>query len=278
MAPLRGFSDNAFQTRSDLIQAAIALLKPLEQYKSQANARIRISTDTGAGFDEVAAQLEGFARPLWIVANLLQLRHDSRNGGEHDKTFSDVTQELNLESWIQGIVAGTDPSSNEYWGDLGDFDQRMVEMESIAYALLTAPHVFNSELDPEARGRLAAWLQKINSRKMPQSNWLWFRVFVNLTQEASATTFKMIETDLDTLDAFYLGDGWSSDGLWSEDRQQADYYSGSFAIQFAKLLFVKIIEDRGAYGVYKERIERYKDEARQFASTFWRYFDVNGAS
>jgi hypothetical protein len=74
MPPLPGFSDSPFLTRSDLIRAATALIQPLHQYKSPANARIKLATSTGAGFSETAAQLEGFARPLWVVPDLLQLQ------------------------------------------------------------------------------------------------------------------------------------------------------------------------------------------------------------
>lgn len=274
MTHLDGFSDNPFETRLDLIRAVVALLKPLERYKSRSQARIKISTESGAGFDEVAAQLEGFARALWAVANLFQFSSTSATSEGVDNA-SAIVKELDISSWIQGIAAGTDPTSSEYWGDLGDFDQRMVEMESIAYALLTAPQAYSS-LDKKSQESLAAWLRQINSRKMPQNNWLWFRVFVNLALGASTGTVENIDNDLNTLDTFYVGEGWSSDGLWGDERKQADYYSGSFAIQFARLLFVKTVEESRNASAYKDRIERYKDEARQFAKAFWRYFDVNG--
>ena len=74
MPPLPGFSDNTFRTRDDFIRAALALIQPLGQYKSPHNARIKIATSTGAGFSEAAAQLEGFARPLWVIADLLRFQ------------------------------------------------------------------------------------------------------------------------------------------------------------------------------------------------------------
>lgn len=42
--------------------------------------------------------------------------------------------------WRDGFIAGTDPSHEEYWGAVSDIDQRMVEAEVVAYALLLAPH------------------------------------------------------------------------------------------------------------------------------------------
>jgi hypothetical protein len=268
MPPLAGFSDNPFKTRADLTRAALALLKPLEQYKSPGNARIKLSTASGAGFSETAAQLEGFARPLWVVADLLRLQR----AGDPSLSSCDAR----LETWIEGFKKGTDPRSPEYWGDVGGFDQRMVEMESVAYALLASPRIFGFGGDEETRGNLAAWLGRINGQAMPPNNWRWFRVFVNLALVRvlgvpldELKTF--IEADLEMLDGFEIGEGWSSDGLWSVDRRQADYYSGSFAIQFAQLLFVRLAPD---YDV--QRTEKYKQQACDFAQRFWRYFGTDG--
>ncbi|KAH7112919.1 hypothetical protein B0J11DRAFT_597731 [Dendryphion nanum] len=270
MPALPGFSSNPFVTRSDLTHAALSILQPLEHYKSPLHARIKLATSTGAGFSETSSQLEGFARPLWIVADLLRLQ-------ALDPT---CTQGYNvkLETWISGLKAGTDPVSPEYWGDLSPFDQRMVEMESIAYALLVAPEYFAFSSDPPARTNLVAWLRQINDHAMPKSNWLWFRVLVNLALTRSlgvplAEVKNYIDESLATLDTFYMDHGWSSDGLWCEERKQADYYSGSFAIQFAQLLFVKFAPD------YDEsRTELYRSRAVLFAQGFWRYFDTNGAA
>lgn len=262
MPPLHGFSDNAFRTHADFVRAALSLITPLEAYKSPHSARIKIATSTGAGFSETAAQLEGFARPLWAVAHLVS---------------SDVAP-AQLESWIVGFRAGTDPQSPEYWGDLRGFDQRMVEMESIAYALLSHPTVFNFRDDEQTRENLVNWLKQINQYDMPKSNWLWFRVLVNFAlvnvlgvplEEVK----RHIDESLGMLDTFYLGDGWSSDGLWCEARKQADYYSGSFAIQFAQLLYIKYAPD---YDI--RRTEKYKAQAREFAKTYWRYFGPSGAA
>jgi hypothetical protein len=271
MPSLPGFSDNPFLTRSDLIHAAVALIQPLDRYKSRENARIKISASTGAGFSETAAQIEGFARPLWVVADLLRLKVEE----PHTDSYS---TKAGLETWITGLKVGTDPKSPEYWGGMSNFDQRMVEMESIAYALLLHPEGFGFHTDHEAKKNLVVWLKQINDHEMPQSNWLWFRVLVNLALVKTLgvpmeEVKEHIDKALKILDTFYISDGWSSDGLWCDDRKQADYYSGSFAIQFAQLLFVRFTPD---YDL--QRTERYKDQAREVAKSYWRYFAPNGAA
>ncbi|KFZ13150.1 hypothetical protein V501_03855 [Pseudogymnoascus sp. VKM F-4519 (FW-2642)] len=281
MPPLLGFSDNPFQSRGDVLRAATSLLKPLEPYKSPCGARIKLSTVTGTGFDEISAQLEGFARPLWVVADLLAAKPTAF-------TTASGASDLDLDSWIRGLDAGVDPRSDKFWGHTGDHDQRMVEMEPIAYALLTAPTAFlsalpsapgsDSQVDCQKRDRTVAWLRLINEKTVPPSNWRWFRILVNLALVKSCgvpynEVKPFMDADFKMLDSFYIGDGWSSDGLWSADKKQADYYSGSFAIQYSQLAYVRFAQD-----LDPERVERYRSEAGEFAATFWRYFDVNGAA
>ncbi|KAL4891174.1 hypothetical protein BDV59DRAFT_194395 [Aspergillus ambiguus] len=263
MSPLPGFTDNPFQSRSDLVRAAVALLSALEPYKSKSKARIKIPVATAAGFDDTAAQLEGFARPLWVVPFLFGERSGDR---------------VDLNSWIQGLEAGTDPNSAEYWGDLGKRDQRMVEMESISFALLVQPGVFLGSMSDVAKTNLVNWLRQINDHIMPQNNWLWFRVFVNLALVKRlgvprSEVQHQVEADLKTLDSFRTGGGWSSDGLWGDNRKQSDYYSGSFAIQFAQMLYVLFAGHDD-----EARAEEYRRLAKEFGAAFWRYFDQKGAA
>ncbi|KAL1595296.1 hypothetical protein SLS60_009986 [Paraconiothyrium brasiliense] len=272
-----GFSDNPFRSRADLTRAAIALIKPLHPYKSSSGARIKIATSTGAGFSETAAQLEGYSRPLWVVAPLLHFKNSTS-----DPAFRSLISDehLGLEDWVRGLKEGTDPKSPEYWGDVGSSDQRMVEMETIAFALLVSPTEFSFMSDSAARVNLINWLKQINDHATPQNNWLFFRVFVNLALVLTlgvplAEVKNYIDEALNVLDSFYISDGWSSDGPWGDVRKQADYYAGSFAMQFAQLLFVKHASSLPAYA---SRIEKYKEQAKAFAVEYWRYFDVDGAA
>lgn len=80
-----------------------------------------------------------------------------------------------------------------------------------------------------------------------------------------------IKADLDHLDTFYVGDGWSRDG--PEGVIQLDYYSSSFAIQFAQLVYSKLAQKEDP-----DRCEEYRKRAKLFALDFVRYFDNEGKS
>ena len=59
------------------------------------------------------------------------------------------------------------------------------------------------------------WLGGMNDKKMPNTNWLWFRVFSNLGLSRVGSSYfspERLKADMDHLDTFYIGDGWSRDG------------------------------------------------------------------
>ena len=78
-----------------------------------------------------------------------------------------------------------------------------------------------------------------------------------------------MKADMDHLDTFYIGEGWSRDG--PEGVVQLDYYSSSFAIQYAQLVYAKLMEDEDP-----ERSKEYKNRAARFAQDFVHYFDEEG--
>ncbi|KAL4911185.1 hypothetical protein BDW74DRAFT_184642 [Aspergillus multicolor] len=295
MPPLPSFSDNPLHTRSDIIHAAIALVQPLHAHFSPGQALIRLPVSTGTHFDERAAQLEGFARPLWVISTLLHTLRSEPNHPDADAI------RVVCQPWIDGMASGTDPEHEEYWGPISDGDQRMVEAEVIAVAILFAPDDFFHFQPKKIQANILAWLHGINGKDMPLNNWRWFRVFANvalvLVAGVSYDEVKVqMERDFAVLDSFYLGDGWNADGPWltaqhqvkmeeeavktrRHDKigpgRQVDYYSGSFAIQFSQLLYVKFA---GGAGLDSERVEKYRRQAREFGQDFWRYFDGDGAA
>ncbi|KAF5864613.1 hypothetical protein ETB97_007171 [Aspergillus alliaceus] len=276
MPPLSGFSDNFFRDRNDVLTAARALVKALEPYFSPGNARVQIPVHSGAHFDEAAAELEGFARPIWAVAAAV-----AGSNSPIDSALSEYTNRL-----VSGLANGVNPAHPEYWGAIDNWDQRMVEAEPISFALLLAPSRFYAPLSAEGRSHLANWLWGLNGKVMPENNWRWFRIFSNLAlHRVCGVPYNdvkgLIQEDFTLLDSFQIGSGWSADGPWRKDAtasqetygRQADYYSGSFAIQFSQLLYTIFAADSDP-----ERVSQYIHQARQFANQFWRYFDEDGAS
>ncbi|KAF2036471.1 hypothetical protein EK21DRAFT_51738 [Setomelanomma holmii] len=267
MPSLPGFSDNTFKTHGDFKTASISLLRALKPYQSSGGARIKLPLVTGTHFDDVAAQLEGFARALWAVGTLL-----------HASLVTQAEYDELIEPYIRGLANGTNPQHPEYWGPVVLRDQRMVEMEIISFALLAAPDAMFRGQSDEAKNNITEWLKTINGKDFPITNWLWFRAMTNLALVKvcgvpHGEVVDAMKADLDLMEQFYLGEGWAADGIWSDAGRQADYYSGSFAIQFSQLIYAKMAED-----IDPVRCEQFRSRAKEFALTFWRYFDTNGAA
>lgn len=106
---------------------------------------------------------------------------------------------------------------------------------------------------------------------MPNTNWLWFRVFANLGLKKNGGKFSQerLDADIEHLDTFYRGEGWSNDG--PEGIHQMDYYSSSFAIQFLQLLYAKLAGDEDP-----ARAEQFRERARTMALDLVHYFDLEG--
>ncbi|KAH7008492.1 hypothetical protein EDB80DRAFT_716674 [Ilyonectria destructans] len=241
--------------RASVQELLRTLLDPLEPFFSPKKARVKCPGATAVRFDQAASEVEGICRPLWGLSALLA------GGGEyHGK-----------EWWIQGIKSGTDPESPEYWGYPQDNDQRMVEMCPLGVAFAVVPDIWSNFSEKE-RENVETWLgNSINEKNMPNTNWLWFRVFANLGLKKNGGKFSQerLDSDIKHLDTFYRGDGWSNDG--PEGIHQMDYYSSSFAIHFLQLLYAKLAGEEDP-----ERAGEFKKRAQIVALDLAHYFDDEG--
>ncbi|EJT74057.1 hypothetical protein GGTG_07906 [Gaeumannomyces tritici R3-111a-1] len=242
-------------SRASVQELLRALLDPLEPFFSPARARVRCPGATAVRFDQTASEVEGLCRPLWGLACLLA------GGGDYDRT----------RLWVEGVKAGTDPENKEFWGYPRDNDQRMVEMCPLGFALAVAP-VFWDSMSAKEKENMETWLgNSINEKNMPNTNWLWFRVFANLGLKKNGGRFSQdrLDSDIRHLDTFYRGGGWSNDG--PEGIHQMDYYSSSFAIHFLQLLYAKLAGDEDP-----ERAAEFRRRARVASLDLIHYYDAEG--
>ena len=157
--------ENPLRSREDVERAAIQLITPLVDLLSPGKARLHLG-DTGAVYPDEIAQMEAFARPLWAIVPMLAGNCDG-------------VEQL-WAHWREGIINGVNPRHPEYWGEVEDFDQRLVEMAVFGMGMAIAPETFFFSLPEEAQKNLHAWLDQINHHDMPKNNWTFFRVLVNM--------------------------------------------------------------------------------------------------
>lgn len=244
-------TNNPLKSKKDFQEAVKQLCDPLKKFYSDGGARLYIG-NTGSFCTGETAGMEAFSRPLWGLVPLLA------GGGESDL----------IEIYIKGIRNGTDPDNKDYWGEIGDKDQLMVEMAVLGLALCMIPETIWDNLNKKEQQNFAKWLSQINHHIVVDTNWLFFRVLVNLGLKKVKAEYdcKILEKDLDRLDEFYISDGWYQDGF----SNQRDYYI-PFAMHFYGLVYSKLEED-------ELRSVRYKKRAELFAGDFIYWFSKDGSS
>lgn len=246
------YAENPLRTRGDVARLARDLIEPLLPCLSEGKARLHLG-DSGAVYDAAIAGMEGFSRVLWALVPML---------AGHCPEAEDL-----WPLWREGILHGTDPDHPEYWGDIGDFDQRMVEMAVMGMALNMIPERFYFDLPKAGRRNLHAWLDQINRYDMPQNNWLFFRVLVNIgfLRVGLPVNEARLNDDLDNLEGHYCADGW-----YYDKPAQRDYYT-LWAFHYYGMVYAKYMADRDP-----ERSARFIERARLILPRFAAWFDEKG--
>ncbi len=246
--------NNPLKTRSDLQKLAKDLVTPLASYFDDDYPGHLNLGSSGTVYPKAEQEVEAFLRPLWAIGPLL----------------SDPEQNLDFfDKFRVGLVAGTDPASSAYWGDLHDTSQLMVEEASIALTLvLTKPRLWD-QLSQTEQQNLHDWLIQINYYHLPDNNWHYFRVLVNMAMSLLGMDYDkdMMNYDFSAIDSFYVDQGWYKDG----PVDQQDYYV-SWAVQFYGLVYAKLYGDRDP-----ERADKLRQRAAKFAQSFQYWFDKDGS-
>jgi hypothetical protein len=165
--------------------------------------------------------LEGFARTAPLLAAWLY------SGREQSPLDPVDGRRIDLVAVLKsGILSGVDPRSRDYWGDIVDNDQRIVEAADIARTLwLTRASIWD-QLSEAERLDITRWLLPATKAATPQDNWILFPIIVDLVLiKLNAPTH---DRDLLTIAhlkfaeyrRFYLESGWFVDG-----SNGADFYN-----------------------------------------------------
>lgn len=246
--------EDGFRTKKDVQRAVLEAFEPLKRRFTPGYAGLELG-HTGAIHNDAIALMEAFARPLWGLVPHLS------GGGESDL----------WPLFLKGIIHGTDPEHEEYWGTFQTKDQRMVEQAVLGLGLALAPDKLWEPLNEQEKSQLFNWLNQINlvDRSNP-NNWLMFTVLVNVGFKKAGLPYNqdLMEEYLDIIDSYYLGDGWYSDGK----TDQRDYYI-PFAMHYYTLIYAKLMEDDDP-----ERARTYRERAKIFAGQFIYWFAEDGSS
>jgi len=246
--------NNPLKTKEDLRTSLFQIINPLIPFLKQQKPGHLSLGSSGSVYSENSREGEAFLRPLWGIGPL-------------STTKSQENLEL-TQYFVKGLIAGTDPKSESYYGKVNDYDQLIVEMASISLSLILSKDIFWDALTSEEQDNLYNWLIQINVHTIPNTNWLFFRVLVNVAMKKCGREWseEIVSNDLDKIDSFYLNDGWYFDGY----EKQIDYYI-PFAMHFYGLIYAKVMEADDP-----KRSTTYKERASIFAQTYKEWFSVDG--
>jgi len=242
MQMVEGKKSILLSSRRDLVAELITMLNALDKQFPAGSAGFSLG-DTSAHYGAEIAGMEGLSRAMWGLFPLLA-------GGESTPL---------ADKYISALKQGTDPHSVGYWGDTGPYDQRLVEMAAWGFGLaLLRGDCLNGFTQHECEN-LHRWLNQITDAQMPDSNWNYFAILVQLGFKRAGLPWdrQAIEHRFTLMEAYYLGDGWYSDG---PDRPK-DYYI-SMAFHFYGLIYATLNgdDDPARAALLRERASLFADD------------------
>ncbi|WP_420259028.1 DUF2264 domain-containing protein [Kluyvera sp. M-M157-B] len=240
-------------SREDVTATLVTMLSALDKQFPAHAAQFSLG-NTCAHYTQDIAEMEGLSRALWGLFPLL--------AGGAQVPFS--------EKYITAIKLGTDPHSPAYWGETGPYDQRLVEMAAYGLGLALLQDKLTRHFSATELENLHRWLNQITDAQMPDSNWNYFAIIVQLGFKRAGLPYDQAAIDrrFTMMEAYYLGGGWYSDG----PGRPKDYYI-SMAFHFYGLIYATLNaeDDPTCAATLRER-------ACLFAKDFIYFSAADGAS
>jgi hypothetical protein len=174
---------------------------------------------------------EGFARMFPLAAAWLA------SGRPAEIRTASGTLDL-ADAFARGLAAGTDPSQPGYWGDVRDFDQRIVEAADVALGLWLSRDRIWAKLDAPTRARVVAWLERTLASEPYEGNWQLFPMVVHRSLAALGVDVSRwnarMESSWDYFRQFHRGSGWFVD-----PPHGFDYYN-AWSIHYSMFWLARI--------------------------------------
>lgn len=250
-------------TYADFAAKAEQLLAPLASLMQPGESHLPIEgppSDHG----EAADRFEAFARPMLLAA--LWLHSNQHTSAEH-RTLDPEP----IADWFRdGLVLGTDPGSDKFWGVLPSFHQFAVEMAILVMALDIAEDHLWTPLAEDEKRQVADWLGQIRGHAGHHNNHLFFDLlvleFLGDRGFGTPEDRPCIDWLFAELETMHRKDGWFIDGT----NENYDHYN-AYAFHIYGLYWAR------RYGhANPSRANRWKQWAARFIPDYARFFSARG--
>lgn len=252
---------NAIETYADWVHAAETLLEPLAALMKPGHADLALNGQP-SDHDVQADRVESFARPCMLAAHWLQADPEAARA-----TLSRET----IGQWFrEGLIAGTDPTSEHAWGPTANYHQHTVEMAALVIAIeMARPWLWDPLRDAE-KAQIAAWFGTVRGVSLHLNNHMFFAVlpleFLGREGLGQPSDRPVIDRLLDKLEAMELGGGWFVDGM----NEAVDYYN-AFGFHYWGLWWSLLSGERDP-----ERANRWRAWAGPFLDDYAHFFAASG--
>lgn len=211
----------------------------------------------------LADELEGITRSFFMGGPWLS-QSDSGVFELNGKTYDVAAY------YRRAVVNGTNPDHKEYWGDIVDFAQHLVEMAALSWGLFVSRKHTWDKLSAAEQDQVSAYLFQCTKVQYHQNNWLLFNVITNAVLKVFGKPYsqEQIDANLSACDGMYMGDGWYRDG----NINRIDYYN-AWAFHYYYLMWTVIDGDSKP-----ELAEVHKARCRDFVRDFRYFFAKDGGT
>ncbi|HRH42048.1 MAG TPA: DUF2264 domain-containing protein [Pyrinomonadaceae bacterium] len=243
-----------------LDKIANPVLSNMSRGELQKNMRVEYSP-TWDKRDSRVAYMEAFGRLIAGLAPFVSLLDD--NSAE-----SKIRSKMRLQIQ-QSLAHAVNPKSPDYlyWGD-NKTRQPLVDAAYIAQALLTAPEALWNPLDKATKDGIIREFKTIRQIVPFNNNWVLFAATIesfllSIDEEIDA---KRIDPAIETINNWYVGDGWYKDG----EKFHFDHYNGyviqPMLVEVLKVNAQKGRKDKALYDTAYKRMQRYASFQERYIS------------
>ncbi len=207
------------------------------------------------------AYMEAFGRLIAGLAPAVSLADDNTEEGRIRTRWRSQIQ--------KSLVHGFDPKSPDYlyWGDQKT-RQPLVDAAYIAQALLAAPDVLWKPLDKATKDRIIHEFKTIRQIEPFNNNWVLFAATIEsfLLSIDEEIDPKRIDPAIETINNWYVGDGWYKDG----EKFHFDHYNGyvihPMLVEVLKVNVAKGRKSKDLYDTAYRRMQRYASFQERYIS------------
>lgn len=228
---------------------------------------------TWDGRDKTVGYMEALGRLLAGIAPWLALPDDNTKEGIKRKQLREQAQ--------QSLANAVNPDSPDYlnWGS-AKLLQPLVDAAYIAQAFMTAPRALWEPLDAVTKTRFVTAFKSLRQIQPGNNNWVLFAAMVEsflLSIDEEPDT-KRIDTAIEKITHWYVGDGWYSDGpVFALDHYNG-YVMHPMLVEVLKVNVAKGRHPKEAFDTAYKRMQRYATFLERYISPEGTYLVVGRSS